>query len=156
MARDSGGGRQRGLGLGELLLITATASLAVAAATAQLLPDSQTRPSVRGAAQTVGAYLQLARVEAVSRDHPCLLRLEPDRGRLVVLDTRGTATPADDEALHGGSLPDGVRFAALEGGTEVEFRPDGSASPAAITLSDGRSRARVTVDRAAAIRNDVR
>lgn len=156
-------GSEHGAGLGEVLILTAAAAVAVAAATAQLLPGAASPETVRGATQSLYTYVQLARVEAVARDRPCRLVVDPRDARVRVLDSLGTADEADDLLLHEtvlaasiaepGTDPASVRGQARMAGSavRVDFRPDGNVAPSAITLFDGARFGRVSIDESAAL-----
>jgi hypothetical protein len=147
--------RSRGLGVGETLLLAALAAAAVTAGTARLVPGAGTRETARGAAASLHTFFQLARVEAIARDRPVRLALDPSERQVSVLDTLGTRVPDDDLELHRAVLPAGIALSAPDGehgAALVEFRPDGTADAAAVPLNDGAVFQRVAVDGASRIR----
>jgi len=105
----------------EVMLVVAVASLVLIATAAYSVPWIA-REKMRGAVYDVQLYMQLARIEAVSRNQVCRMVLDTSGGTIAVLDSNGTSNTADDLLLYSRTLP-----------TSIEFnRPD---SGAAVTLS---------------------
>lgn len=151
--------RQQGVGIGESLLLVAAAALAVLATAARVLPGATTPSTVRRAALQLHTDLQLARVEAVSRDRLCYARLDLEQRSIAVLDSMGTPSETDDRRLRETTLPPSVIVTSGEADPEapadnartltLEFRPEGVATTGAITVFDGSEYRRVRVDESA-------
>lgn len=89
---------EKGLSAPEFLVVVAAAALAISAGAARLLQlggGTELPP-----ADSVHVLLQLARVEAASRQVPCRFIYDPEQRSLEVFDTRGTAEPGDDTVLY--------------------------------------------------------
>src|SRR6185436_19148601 len=93
------------------------------------------RDDVRLAAEQVHTYLQLARVEAVSRERVCLLLVDATSGTMRVADSAGTPETADDLVLHEVELPRGVHFVDPDAGAAARL------SGTSVASFDGRGRA---------------
>ena len=105
----------------ELLVVMAAGAIVLSIATVYSVP-MMLQESMRGAIYEVQTFLQLARIEAISRSHDCRFVVDTSTGSLQVLDSMGTATLSDDTVLHQKTLSSVVVFA----------RPD---SVPAVTLS---------------------
>ena len=122
----SGTSAQRGASLVEILVFVVLLGIVVLIA-AGLSPTMLGREDSRGAASTVQAFAQLARMEAVGRNHACLFAVDAASRTLEVVDLNNPADPADDLLISRTQLSSRVRFAA----------PSGTAISLA-TLSTGR------------------
>ena len=130
-------GNERGMTLIETLLVVAVASLALMATAAYSVPWIA-REKMRGAVYDVQLYMQLARVEAVSRNTDCRMVVDTASGTLQVLDSIGTAGIYDDILLYQRSLPDSVEFNRPDIGSAVTLAQiGGSDSYQAIFTSNG-------------------
>ena len=127
---------QRGLTLLEALVVVALGALTVSVGVIYSAPWLG-RESMRSSANDMLAFVQLAKIEAVSRNRESRLVLDTGGGRLEILDSMGTSDPTDDTSLHAHHLPAAVRFerpdtgplvtlADLGGGVyEAKFSADG-------------------------------
>jgi Tfp pilus assembly protein FimT len=98
------------------------------------------RENMRSAIYDVQTFIQLARVEAVSRNHECRFVVDSSAQTLQVLDTNGTGTTSDDTELYRRALPSSVDLARPDSGApvtltavdtnlfETTFTPDGTVS----------------------------
>jgi len=128
---------EKGMTLIETLLVVAVASLALMATAAYSVPWIA-REKMRGAVYDVQLYMQLARVEAVSRNTDCRMVLDTSGGTIQVLDSNGTTTTVDDILLYSRSLPTSIAFARPGGGSAVTLSQIGSTdSYQAIFTSNG-------------------
>jgi len=110
---------QSGMTLIELLIVLSLASLVLVATAAYSLPW-MARETMRGAVYDVQTYLQLARIEAVSRNRPCRFLIDTDAKTIRVLDTMGTTgSTLDDETLYRADLPSSITFAKPTAGDAV-------------------------------------
>jgi Tfp pilus assembly protein FimT len=128
--------------LPELIVALALASIVLLATAAYSIP-MLAREAMRSAVYDVQTYLQLARIEAVSRNRVCFFVLETPGRRLRVVDANGTVgIPGDDSVLYQTTLPTSVSFARPDVGSavtlpvvtpgvhQVDFRSDGTVSAA--------------------------
>jgi len=131
---------EKGMTLIEMLIAVSALGLILIAGAAYALPWLA-RESAKGAAFDVQTYMQLARIEAVSRNHICRMELDTDAGQLQVIDGNGTpGSTADDVVLYERRLPETVSFARPDSGAavtldgidattfQVEFGSDGVVS----------------------------
>ena len=130
---------ETGMTLIEMLLTVSALGLVLLAGASYALPWLA-RESARGAAYDVQTYMQLARIEAVSRNHICRMELDTDDGALEVIDGNGTTITTDDIVLYQRRLPDNISFARPDSGSavtldgidsttfQVEFGSDGVVS----------------------------
>jgi len=145
----------------ELLLVLVMASLVLVAAMAYSIPWLA-RESTRGAAFDVQTFIQLARIEAVTRNHGVKLELESDLKRLQVIDD------STSEVLYEADLPESISFADPSAGTPITlasvsgtlyrltFSSDGtvSAGQGVVTLFGGDVYQRVSVFLAGGVQVD--
>ena len=110
--------RQRGVTLTELLIVLAVASLGLLAVGTYAVPWIA-REGLRSAIYDVQTYMQLARIEAISRNRDCRFVVDTATNRIGVLDTAGTASVGDDILLYESDLPDTVSFARPDTGSAV-------------------------------------
>jgi len=109
---------QSGITLSELLVVMAIAAVAV---TVTLVYSSPwlARESVRSSANDVASFMQLARIEAVSRNTDCRFVVDTGSRVLEVRDSMGTGSVTDDQLLFQRRLPSGVAFSRPDGGATV-------------------------------------
>jgi prepilin-type N-terminal cleavage/methylation domain-containing protein len=128
---------QKGMTLLELVIVLAVA-LAAVAITGALSGPWIARESMRGAVGNVNSYLQLAKIEAVSRNHPCRFVVDTSAGTVEVWDTMGTGTLSDDTNLYLATLPSAVAFERPTSGAAVTlFQLGGSSRYHTVFTSDG-------------------
>jgi Tfp pilus assembly protein FimT len=121
----------------ELIVVVALASIAVAIAVAYSTPWIA-RESMRSAANDVQSFLQLAKIEAVSRNHDCRFVVDTASGALEVWDSMGTPDISDDVRLHTGALPTSVSIERPDTGSPVTLEQvGGSPSYQTMFASDG-------------------
>jgi prepilin-type N-terminal cleavage/methylation domain-containing protein len=100
---------QRGLTLIELIVVVAVASVLVGITVAYSVPWLA-KETMRSGANDVQSFMQLAKVEAVSRNRECRFVIDASSGSLEVWDSLGTDDDSDDVRLHRGALPTSVAF----------------------------------------------
>jgi Tfp pilus assembly protein FimT len=128
---------EKGMTLIETLLVVALASLVLIATAAYSVPWIA-REKMRGAVYDVQLYLQLARVEAVSRNTDCRMVVDTSGGIIQVLDSNGTSNTADDLLLYTRNLPTSIEFDRPDSGSAVTLAQIGSTdSYQAIFASNG-------------------
>ena len=101
------------------------------------------REAMRGSLHDAGSLVQVARTEAVKRNHGCRFVVDLSTRAMSVVDTNGTENPDDDRVLQQVLLPSVVGVARPDGGSAitfatesdavylVEFHPDGYVSTGA-------------------------
>lgn len=128
---------QRGTTLIELVVIVAILSFALAitvVASGQWIG----RESMRSGVSDMHSILQLAKIEAVSRNRATRFVVNTSSRLLEVWDTLGTDDTSDDERLHDRAVPGSVRFARPDTGDVVTMDLiDGTESYQCIFRSDG-------------------
>jgi prepilin-type N-terminal cleavage/methylation domain-containing protein len=125
-----------GFTLVELLVVVAIATLVVGVTVSYAVPILA-RETLRSSTYDVQTYLQLARVEAVSRNRACRLLIDVATKELRVLDSRGTASASDDETLYRTTLPVAVGFAHPAMAQAVTLAALGPSSYQAVFEADG-------------------
>jgi prepilin-type N-terminal cleavage/methylation domain-containing protein len=109
---------QKGITLAELLIVLAVASLGLLAVGTYAVPWVA-REGLRSAVYDVQTYMQLARIEAISRNRDCRFVIDTSNNRIGVLDSAGTPAVGDDILLYESDLPDTVSFARPDTGSAV-------------------------------------
>ena len=141
------------------LVVVLGLALALAAMTVAYSLPWMVKEGVRSAAFDVNGMLQLAKVEAVSRNRPSRFVVDTVRGELQVWDGLGSDPTSDDVLLHDRTLPSHVLFARPDTGSAVTldavdavsyeaiFRSDGmlDSSPGVVCLNSGDSFGSVSV-----------
>ncbi len=129
---------QKGMSLIELVLVLALASAALLATATYALPWIA-RERARSAVYDVQSYLQLARIEAISRNRDCRFVLDTSTRTLEVYDANGTpATTGDDILLYQTTLPEQITFARPDGGAAVTLSQIGTSDAyETVFTSDG-------------------
>ena len=100
---------QRGLTLIELIVVVAVVSVMVGITVAYSLPWLA-KETMRSGANDVQSFMQLAKIEAVSRNRECRFVVDASSGTLEVWDSLGTDDDSDDVRLHLSSLPTSIAF----------------------------------------------
>ena len=108
----------QGITMIELLVVVALAAILISATVVVAAPWLA-REEMRSAVNEVNGYLQLARIEAVRRNHECRFVVDRNTSALRVLDTLGTSSLADDVVLHRRTLRGAVAFARPDIGEPV-------------------------------------
>jgi prepilin-type N-terminal cleavage/methylation domain-containing protein len=128
---------EQGMTLIETLLVIALASLVLVTTAAYSVPWIA-KEKMRSAVYDIQTYLQLARIEAVSRNQDCRMVVDTGSRTLQVLDSVGTASTFDDLLLYERNLPSSVTFARPGGGAAVTLAQIGGGdSYQTIFNSDG-------------------
>jgi Tfp pilus assembly protein FimT len=162
-------GNERGMTLVDITVAVAVAAIALGAAAAYSVPMLE-REEMRSSMYDVQTFLQRARVEAISRNHPCRFVLDTANRTVRVLDTNGTAALDDDIQLYDETLPSAITFAnpgglgaavsfgQLGGSSryQVVFRPDGTvaAGTGSVVMHGGDRFGRISVYGAGGIQVD--
>jgi hypothetical protein len=93
---------------------------------------------MRGAVYDLQTYMQLARIEAVSRNRECRLVLNTSTRTVAIFDGNGTSTTTDDTMLYRRQLPSSVSFSRPDAGSAVGLSQiDASSNYQAKFSSDG-------------------
>ena len=121
----------------ELVVVLGLALLMLTVAGAYSIP-ALARERMRSAAFDVHICMQLARVQAVGRNHACRCVVDTDARTLTVLDTMGTATSVDDVELHGMVFSQSIMFARPTAGPAITLDQIGATNAyQAVYASDG-------------------
>ena len=156
---------ERGMSLAELTVVMVIAALVISAAVTYAIPWLG-REEMRGAVYHVQQFLQLARIQAVTRNRSCQFRIDTASRGVTVVDLNDPADATDDIQLYGETLPRAVTFArpdlgsivtmALLSGTtyQATFASDGSVSSGAgvVALQGGDASYLVTLFGAGGVR----
>jgi prepilin-type N-terminal cleavage/methylation domain-containing protein len=119
---------EKGMTLIELVIVMSLAAVALVASASYALPWIA-RERGRSAVYDVQSYLQLTRIEAVSRNRDCRFVLDTSTRTLQVYDDNGTpATQTDDVLLYEETLPDDIQFARPDSGAPVTLSQVGTSS----------------------------
>ena len=117
--------KQTGFTLLELMLVLVVGSLLVA--TGSLFAVSAlASETMRSTLHDAGSLLQMARLEAVKRNHECRFVVDPPARTMSVVDTNGTAMTGDDVGLAVRPIPQVVALARPDAGSPITFYPKGS------------------------------
>ena len=128
---------QRGITLTELLIVVAVASLGLLAVGTYTVPWVA-REGLRSAIYDVQTYMQLARIEAISRNRDCRFVVDAATNRIGVLDTAGTPSIlGDDILLYESELPDTVSFARPDMGSAITLNNPAGQIYQTLFSSDG-------------------
>jgi len=152
---------EAGMTLIELVIVVAVAAMMLVIVAAISIPWLQ-REAMRSAVYDVQTYVQLAKIESVSRNRECRFVVNTSTGDLRVFDGAGTdaaTDTTDDILLYETTLPDNVTFtnpgvgAAVtlqdlgSGSYQLEFTSDGivNAGAGEVMLQGGASFGRISV-----------
>jgi prepilin-type N-terminal cleavage/methylation domain-containing protein len=159
--------QESGFSLVEVVIVMVLAGLLITASVVYALPWFG-REDMRGAVYDVQTYLQLTKVQAVTRNRSCQFRLDAANRRLSVVDLNDPSTSSDDVELSSVTLPSTVSFADPSGGTPITlslisgttyqatFDADGEVSSGAgvVTLLGGSKYSRLTLFGAGGMRSE--
>jgi Tfp pilus assembly protein FimT len=144
------------------------AALLLVAVAAYSLPWMQ-KEAMRSAVYDVQTHIQLAKIEAVSRNRECRFVIDTANRTVEVFDGNGTSgTTADDILLYDSTLPENVNFTDPQAGSavtlddlgsgvfQVVFTSDGivSVGAGAVMLHGGQSFGRISVFAAGGVQVD--
>lgn len=128
---------QRGVTALELVVVVTILSVTVTFTAIHSMPW-MARESMRSAANEIVSFMQLAKIEAASRNRQCRFVIDTSNGALEIWDSMGTDDVADDSRLHVGSLPSSVNFQRPDAGDTVTLDEiDGTTRYQAVFRSDG-------------------
>ncbi len=128
---------QRGISLIELVVACAIGVLMLIVTLVYAAPWIG-RESMRSVANDVASYMQLARIQAVSRNRECRFVVDTSAGTLEVWDSLGTSSTTDDQKLSERSIPSTVIFDRPDSGSVVTLGPTSVAGAYQVILaSDG-------------------
>jgi len=127
---------EQGVTLPELLVVLLVAGLLLTAGFTYSLPWLG-REDVRSAAYEVQSHLQLARIQAIARNHQCLFLVDTSIRRIQVIDLNDPANSLDDIVLADVSLPDHILFTRPGGGAPITLASISPSAYQATYASDG-------------------
>ena len=114
----------------ELLTVVCTICLLLLASSTYFLPTLPSS-SLESSVHELHVAVQLARIEAVSRNRECRVELNARDHSVRIYDSQGTTRTADDQLLHHLSLPSSIRLTHSNAGTshtlQLSFKADGAA-----------------------------
>lgn len=125
---------ESGMTLPELVTGVAIASLVLTTAIVFAVPMIA-RETMRSAVHDTSSFLQLAKMEAASRNRSCRFTVSTSTGTLEVWDMSGTVSPVDDTRLHLGRIPNAVAFQRPDLGSAVTLAPLGLAGTYAVVFT---------------------
>ena len=128
--------KQRGFTLIELLVVLMLAGLLLLAVGSYALPWLR-RESMRSAIYDVQTFLQLARVEAITRNRECRFEIDTATSVVRVYDRMDPADLTDDVLLRSAQLDDSVDFARPGGGAAVTLSALSASTFEAVFRQDG-------------------
>ena len=126
--------KQSGLTLVELIVVVAIASLMLGATIVFATPWIA-RESMRSSANQMVSFLQLAKIESVSRNRDCRFVVDTAARTMEIWDTWEPGDDSDDERLHREPLPTTVGFARPDSGDVVTLEQVGSTERYRATFS---------------------
>ena len=156
---------ESGVTLLELVSVIAAGMMILAAGTLATVPWLA-REAMRGSLHDAGTLVQVARTEAVKRNHGCKFVVDLSTRAMSVVDMNGTESPDDDRVLRRAQLSSVVGVARPDAGSAitfatesdavylVEFHPDGYVSTGAgeMVLYAGDSYQKLVVYAAGGVR----
>lgn len=129
--------RQSGMTMVELLVVTAVGSM-VLMVTVVYSTSWMATETMRSSAYDVAGLMQLAKIEAVSRNSDCRFVLDTSSGMLEVWDSVGTDDLSDDELVHSRRVSDAIAFDRPDFGSPVTLELIGTTASYQTTFtSDG-------------------
>src|SRR6266850_7958580 len=156
---------EQGMSLAEISVVLVVMAIIVTAVGTYSIPWLG-REEMRGAVYQVQQYLQLARIQAISRNRACRFQIDTSSRRMTVFDLNDPANTADDILLNDATLSTKVSFARPDSGSAVTltslggnlygatFEADGSVSAGAglVALQGGDGSYRVNLYGAGGVR----
>jgi len=127
---------QRGFSLVELITVVALASVMFVSAIGYSVPW-MAKQTMRAAVHDVRSFMQLTKIEAVSRNRECRFVVDTLAGELQVWDMLGNSDPTDDVLLHDGRVPDSVGFDRPDFGAAVTLQTIDATTFQTVFNSDG-------------------
>ena len=138
---------QAGMTMTEFVIAMGVAG-SVMAVTLTYSVDWMVREDLRSSTRTIQSAIQLNRMEAVNRNRPCRMVLNPGTNAVEVWDTMGTPDDTtDDKRLHTTTLPASIAFESPDdeeavtldklndGSYEVMFGADGTVASGSGSIS---------------------
>ncbi len=127
---------EHGMSLAEVTVVMVLVAVITTAVATYSIPWLG-REEMRGAVYTVQEYLQLARVQAVSRNRDCRFLIDSSSRQVSVTDLNDPADATDDLSLHSATLSSRVTFARPDPGPAVTLASVSGSLYQATFSSDG-------------------
>lgn len=127
---------ERGVTLIELIVVVVV-GLGLAAITVAYSMPWMIKESVRSALYDVNGFMQMAKVEAVSRNRPVRFVINTTSRQVQVWDSLGTSSTSDDSLLHVRDLPTHVIFDRPDTGSAITLDTVGTDGYEAVFTPDG-------------------
>jgi Tfp pilus assembly protein FimT len=128
--------RQSGISLNELLIVITVAGLSLLATVTYTFPRVA-REGLHNAVYDIHTYMQMARVEAISRDRTCRFVVDTENHRIEVMDTAGTVELGDDILLYATDLSSNVSFQRPDNGAAITLNKASTETFQALFGNDG-------------------
>jgi prepilin-type N-terminal cleavage/methylation domain-containing protein len=125
-----------GMSLAEVTVVMVVVALIATAAASYTIPWLG-REEMRGAVYQVQQYLQVARVQAISRNRSCRFQIDTSNRRMTVYDLNDPANTTDDILLNDATLSSKITFARPDSGSAVTLTSLGGTLYGATFASDG-------------------
>ena len=127
---------ERGMSLAEVTIVMVLVAIITTAVATYSIPWLG-REEMRGAVYTIQEYLQLARVQAVSRNRDCRFLIDSGSRRVSVVDLNDPSTGSDDISLYSATLSSRVTFVRPDTGSAVTLAAVSGSLYQATFASDG-------------------
>jgi len=127
---------ERGATLPEMLVVLGVAAAVMLLAAAYSNPWLG-KEDMRGSIYTVRTYLQMTRMQAVSRNHACQFRIDSSTRTMQVVDINDPSTTSDDILLSQATLPVRVSFARPDSGFAITLPVSSGTTYQATFAGDG-------------------
>lgn len=127
---------ERGMSLAEVTIVMVLVAIITTAVATYSIPWLG-REEMRGAVYTIQEYLQLARVQAVSRNRDCRFLIDSGSRQVSVVDLNDPSTGSDDIPLYSATLSSRVTFSRPDTGSAVTLASVSGSLYQATFASDG-------------------
>ena len=127
---------EQGMSLAEVTVVMVVVAIVATAVATYAIPWLG-REEMRGAIYQVQQYLQLARVQAITRNRSCRFQIDTASRRMTIFDLNDPSSSTDDILLNDATLSTKVSFARPDSGSAVTLASLGGTLYGATFSSDG-------------------
>jgi Tfp pilus assembly protein FimT len=139
--------------LPELLAVISAICLLLLATSAYYLPTLSTG-SLESSVHDLHVAVQLARIEAVSRNRECRIEIDSNHHSVKIYDSLGTTGTADDQLLHQLDLPSSIQLTHPD--SSVTFTAEGTVNtPTLIGVDHASRHGQILIQHTGTIRVDL-